>query len=494
MRLFNLKYSLFLSILFCTLSINAQDESYQKQTANVEAFFAAYNAQNYRAMKKTWGFLGKLIVSKNRMRKEFKPTFEKYGKATIDTIVFNSIYGCEVKLSMEKDPTKRHFMSFIFNDKAKFQGLGSGYPMLIYKEVRPIKTLDPIPFGDSITALIEKNYRKGSKPFNGVVAVLEKGEIVYHKEYGVAKMDSSEMINDSTVFELASVSKQFTAYAILMLVEEGKLSLEDSLRKFFPELPYSGITIHHLLTHSSGLPSYEDRLGKYWDHSKIAGNKDVIAMLAEHKPAVLFQPGERYSYCNTAFVLLASIIEESTQTTFQRAMDSMIFEPLGMQNTRVYNTRRTGELLNNYAFGYVYDSKTKSYILPDSSKDHRYVVYLDRISGDGTVNSNIHDLAIWEKELLHPTLLKPETQSLAFKNHTLNDGKKGNYGYGFFIMEGNGIERVLYHTGGWPGYHLMYLRLPDMERSILILNNTEYGRFSFLTDEIAVRITERSVD
>jgi len=482
---------LFFFLLFGSSMLFAQDKTYQQQTQNIEDFVAAFNAQDYRAMKKTWGFIGKVLVRKGMMRREYEPMYEKYGKAEIDTLVFSSVYGCTVKLNMEKDSSKRMFMDFIFNDKGKFQGLGLGYPLLVYKEVRPIKPIEPKRFGDSISALIESNYRKGSQPFNGVVAVLEKGEIVYQSSYGVAKMDSSLLMNDSCVFELASISKQFTAYAIMMLVEQGKLQLNDTLRKFFPELPYSGITIHNLLTHSSGLPSYEDRMGKSWDHTKIATNKDVIAMLAKEQPPVYFQPGERFDYCNTAFVLLASIIEQTTHISFQRAMDSLIFQPLDMKHTRVYNTRRAGEVIENYAYGYVYDYKSKSYILPDSSKNHQYVVYLDHISGDGTVNSTTQDLAIWEKELLHPKLLDPAIQAQVFVNYTLNSGKKGNYGYGFFIMEGDGIERVNYHTGGWPGYHLMYLRFPDLERSIIILTNNEYGRFSFLTDDIAVRISER---
>src|SRR5690606_36419727 len=117
--------------------------------------------------------------------------------------------------------------------------------------------------------------------FNGNVLVAERGEIIYQKSFGLADFDSNRPLNDSSVFELASVSKQFTAMGILLLEQKGMLSLQDSLRKFFPELPYSGITIHQMLTHISGLPDYMDVMDEKWDRIRIAGNADIVTLLAQ---------------------------------------------------------------------------------------------------------------------------------------------------------------------------------------------------------------------
>ena len=135
-------------------------------------------------------------------------------------------------------------------------------------------------------ALIDQ-YLKGQQQhfqFNGNVLLAENGEVIYQKSFGMANYYEQRPLNDSSVFELASVSKQFTATGILLLMEQGKLKLTDTLQKFFPELPYKHITLKHMLTHTSGLPAYEDLVDEKWDHNKIAFNGDVIKMLAKEKP------------------------------------------------------------------------------------------------------------------------------------------------------------------------------------------------------------------
>ena len=182
--------------------------------------------------------------------------------------------------------------------------------------------------------------------FNGNVLIAEKGKVIYQHSFGLADFDTDRPLNDSSVFELASVSKQFTATAILLLKDKGKLKLTDSLRQYFPELPYSNITIWHMLTHTSGLPDYFWELINSWDTSKIAFNKDMIALLAKKKLPAVFEPGKKWEYSNTAYAILASIVEKISGQTYKDYMAENIFQPLGMSHTRVYNTRRSLKTTN----------------------------------------------------------------------------------------------------------------------------------------------------
>lgn len=308
--------------------------------------------------------------------------------------------------------------------------------------------------------------------FNGNVLIAEKGKIVFQKSYGFANYDTKRLLNDSSVFELASVSKQFTAMSILLLMEKGKLKLTDSLRQYFPELPYSGITIRHMLTHTSGLPDYESKMNEKWDRSKIAFNKDMIAFLATEKIPVNFQPGTRWEYSNTAFALLATIVEKVSGQTFTQFLAENIFTPLGMLHSRIYNTRRSlKDTIANYAYGYAYDDSLKKYFLPDSLADLNFVFYLDGIQGDGVVNSTTADLLKWDRALKNHTLLSEAIQNEMLKGQELMDTiNKSFYGYGVMVGK-NEAGNFIAHSGGWPGYITFLTRYVDTDRTIIVLSN-----------------------
>lgn len=309
--------------------------------------------------------------------------------------------------------------------------------------------------------------------FNGNVLLAEQGKVIYKKSFGLADYNKALPLNDSSVFELASVTKQFTALAILQLHEKGKLQLTDTLRKFFPELPYSGITIHHMLTHTSGLPDYFPLVVDRWDHTHIAFNKDVIALLAKENPPLNFTPGSRWEYSNTAFMLLASIIEKVSGQTWKDYMALHVFEPLGMRHTRVYNTRRSGETIPNYAFGFVWSDSLQSYHLPDSLKEYQMVYYMDGIQGDGVVNSTTTDLLTWNNALKENKLVTKETMALMLKRHALVDTlRQAYYGYGI----GSGKDEVgafFSHNGGWPGYSTYLARYPATDLTVVVLSNNQ---------------------
>ncbi len=308
--------------------------------------------------------------------------------------------------------------------------------------------------------------------FNGNVLVAENGKIVFQKSYGYADFDTKRMLNDSSVFELASVSKQFTATAILLLKDKGKLKLTDSLRHYFPELPYSGISIYEMLTHTSGLPDYEEAMNKKWDRTKIAFNNDMIAFLAKEKLPVLFASGKKWIYSNSAYAILASIVEKVSGQSFSEFLAQNIFHPLQMNHTRIYNTRRSlKDTIANYAYGFEYNDSLKKYLMPDSVADLKFVIYLDGIQGDGVVNSTTADLLKWDRSLKSHTLLSEATQKEMLKEQAMIDTvKKSYYGFGVF-MEKTDLGYVISHSGGWPGYTTYLARNVDKDQTFIVLSN-----------------------
>lgn len=308
--------------------------------------------------------------------------------------------------------------------------------------------------------------------FNGNVLVAENGKIVFQKSYGYANFDNQRMLNDTSVFELASVSKQFTATGILLLKDKGKLKLTDSLRQYFPELPYSNITLWHMLTHTSGLPDYFWAMIEKWNKTKIAFNDDMIALLAKEKMPPQFEPGKKWEYSNTAYAILASIIEKVSGQTYSEFLSQNIFQPLGMKHTRIYNTRRSlKDTIANYAYGFEYNDSLKKYFLPDSVADLKFVIYMDGVQGDGTVNSTTGDLLKWDRAVKNHILLKEETQNEMLKGQALSDtANKTYYGYGVGISK-NDFGNIISHSGGWPGYSTFLARNTDKDQTYIILSN-----------------------
>ena len=312
--------------------------------------------------------------------------------------------------------------------------------------------------------------------FNGNAMVIKNGNVIYQQAFGYADYNAKRPLNDSSVFELASVSKQFTAMGIMICKEKGLLSYDDNIKKFFPGLPYDNITVRNLLTHTSGLPSYEDQFEKNWNHKKIAFNKDIIEMLQKLHDTLFFKPGTKWKYSNTGYAILASIIEKVSGMSYNDFLKKNIFDPLGMTHTFVYNSRRSnGKIPANYALGFVYSDSLKRYILPDSLPNYDYVYYLDGIVGDGCVNTTIADLFTWDQALYGNKLV-----SKASLNEMLSPLVQMNprdstsfYGFGVMVQPKTSNGKVISHTGGWPGYAANITRLVDSSETIIILSNNE---------------------
>ena len=311
-----------------------------------------------------------------------------------------------------------------------------------------------------------------AKKINGNFLIAEKGKVIFKKSFGIANEETKQPLNENSIFEIASVSKQFTAMAIMMLNEKGKLNLDDNISKFIPELAfYKGITIRHLLNHTSGLPDYMELFEKIFDKSKIATNKDVITIFAQRQPKVIFTPNSKHEYCNTGYALLASIIEKASGETYANFLQKTIFKPLKMNNTFVYKRRLAPKKIDNYAYGYVFSDSLKKYVLPDDFKETKYVILVDGVVGDGGVNSTVNDLLKWDRALYTSKLLSKKRMNEMFNVTILNDNTQINYGYGWVIENHAEFGKIVYHGGGWPGYATFFARHITDDKTIIILQN-----------------------
>lgn len=320
-----------------------------------------------------------------------------------------------------------------------------------------------------------------NKEFNGNVLIAEKGKIIYKNSFGLANETSKEKLNENSIFELASVSKQFTAFAIVILKEKGKLKYEDKIGDILPQLSfYKNISIRNLLNHTSGLPDYMKILDsllidKTWDNkTKIANNKDILDVYEKYKPSLLFEPNEKWEYSNTGYAILASIIEKVSGKSYAEFLKAEIFKPLKMNNTFVYTRRLKPQNIKNYAFGYVYSDSLKTKQLPDQIKGlDLYVYTLDGIVGDGTVNSTIDNLLKWDRNLYTNQLVSKNSIDEIFNNGTLNSGTNTKYGFGWFIDNNETFGKIVNHSGSWPGYISYIERHIDNDKTIILLQNND---------------------
>lgn len=316
------------------------------------------------------------------------------------------------------------------------------------------------------------NQIRANNLFNGNLLAAKNREIQYIGSFGSCHNPSgSNTIDQDTIFELASVSKQFTAYSALKTFKSGNENIDTDIRFYLPDLPYSGITTRNLLNHTSGLPDYFQLFDQHWDKSRIATNSNVLDLLAEFKPEILFLPNHNWQYCNTGYVLLATIIEKIAGSSFAQLFENEICKPLRLANTMIYNRRLNPKHFDNYAFGLVEDAKTSKFVLPDNIPEYNAVYYLDGIHGDGTVNSSVLDLLKWNTELLKPEILdKTIVEQMLTETQIINN-KSIEYGMGFYVTHDPNFGKIAYHGGSWPGYSTYNSLYLDKGISIISLCN-----------------------
>ena len=304
------------------------------------------------------------------------------------------------------------------------------------------------------------------------IAIIKDGKITKAAGYGFANLETKTPATADSVYQIGSVTKQFTATALLMLMEEGKIGLDDPLSKYLTDIPgtWKSITIRQLLNHTSGIKSYtsvkdfEKNLRKDFTHSELLA-------LVEKEP-LEFTPGTQWGYSNTGYFLLGLVIEKASGKPYATFMTERIFQPLGMTATRINDLHA---IVPNRATGY---SRT-----PEGFVNGEYTSPTQPYAA-GAIISTVTDLAKWDIALTNGKFLKADTWKAAWTPAKLTDGKTTEYGMGWQLDERKGHKRV-YHGGGIPGFLSFVLRLPNDKLSVIVLTNSDASDPSEIADRIA---------
>ena len=322
------------------------------------------------------------------------------------------------------------------------------------------------------------------KEFNGAILVAVDGKVHLINTYGFSDLARTKSLTLQSSFRLASVSKQFTAMAMMILKEQGKIQFDDPVQKYLNNFPYSDVTIRHLLTHTSGLPDYESLVLKfknkysslyffitgqsrenitykgepnhYKDSHDILSMKDVLDLVIQYQDKRKFMAGEKFKYSNTGYVLLAYLIEQVSGQTFESFLDKEIFEPLNMRNSSVWNLNTASGKLINRVEG------TNKNQLNDYT-------WLDGIAGDGAVFLSIEDFIQWDRSLANRTLVSDSTFLESISPFITTKGDTSYYGFGWALIE-NGT--IMDHTGGWVGALTYIYRNPDTGVLFVLLDSS----------------------
>ena len=327
---------------------------------------------------------------------------------------------------------------------------------------------------------IDKYFSRQHKrtQFYGNILFADHGDIIFEKAYGYKKRKKDPEITIDQTYQLASVTKVFTAVATLMLYEQGKINLNDAVKKYIPEFPYNdwNITIHHLLSHRSGLGKYThfcDNPKTVWEEKDCSiYNDDVIKIMAEIEPNLAKTPGKKFYYTNTNYILLASIIERVSGMKYRKFVQKYIFEPLEMNSTKVYYRDNEGELIK----------PVKGY---EANFRPALDIYLNGCEGDKGIYSNVHDMLKFDQALYDEKLIRKETLELAMLGYSKPNKWKSdmNYGYGFrMINHPKTKEKIVYHTGWWRGFRSYFVRRIKKQQTIVILTNVKRGQFLKVAD------------
>ncbi|MCE2995121.1 MAG: serine hydrolase domain-containing protein [Cyclobacteriaceae bacterium] len=311
--------------------------------------------------------------------------------------------------------------------------------------------------------------------FSGVLLIAQKGKPVYHKAFGYRNFETKIPIDTASIFELASVSKQFTAAIIMLLKEENLLTYDDPIEKYLADLPYKNITIRQLLNHTSGLPDYQAIMDEHWDKSKVANNNDILEYLKKYHPPAMFAPGEKYNYSNTGYVLLASIAEKASGKDFIQLCRDRIFTPLAMSSTNI-RTLAEKASIDNFALGHIFMEEKKRFVRADSFPSSNYTIWLGNRKGPGRISSTASDLLKWDQSLYTNQVLKQETLEEAFTPAKLNNDSLSYYGFGWEIKP-DGEGKIVLHSGDNPGYKTEIIRHLGENKTLIILCNNAHRKF-----------------
>lgn len=309
----------------------------------------------------------------------------------------------------------------------------------------------------------------GDERFNGMFLVAKNGKIIFEKYNGFANFQLDQKVSPNTPLHLASISKVATSIAILRLMDQKKILLDEDVRNFLPELPYEGISVRMLMNHRSGIPYYGYFTYETWDLGKNLKNKDVLLLLKKNKFPLNFPPNSHFAYCNTNYALLALIIEKVTGQPFPKAMQDLIFKPLEMTHTFILDKSKNKETIS------------QSY---SSGKIRQAFDYLDDVYGDKNMYSTVRDLLKMDIGTYSNAFLSQKAKKEMFKGYSYERSGTKNYGLGVRIVELDGKSPYFFHTGWWHGNTGCFATLRADTVSIIALSNV-YNRSVYRINRLA---------
>ncbi len=307
--------------------------------------------------------------------------------------------------------------------------------------------------------------------FNGGILIARKGQVVFERYHGTGHLPGTDTINENTPLHIASTSKTFTAMAVLKLMQEGKLSLDDEFGKYFPEFNYPGLTIRDLLNHRSGLPNYiyfMENLG--WNKLNYVTNADVLNYLVTRKAELenIGKPGVHFSYSNTNFALLALLVEKITGSPFPEHMKKTFFDPLQMKHTFVFTLADSERMKPSYDW--------KGRIMPMN--------FLDLVYGDKNIYTTPRDLLTWDRALAENLIFTRATLEQAYAPYSNEKPGIKNYGLGWRMDIYPDGRKIIFHNGWWHGSNCTFIRLLQDSATIIAIGN-KFSRSIYHTKILA---------
>lgn len=318
-----------------------------------------------------------------------------------------------------------------------------------------------------IHAFFRKNMEQGR--FNGTFLVAKNGHILYERYLGFSHLNPPEKMLVNSPLHVASVSKVATALAVLRLVDQQKIKLDEDIRTYLPEIPYEGVTVRMLLNHRSGIPYYGYFTFEKWDLGKTLHNEDILRLLQKHQFPLNFPPGKRFAYCNTNYALLAIIVERTSYLLFPDAMKSLVFDPLGMKNSFILSTEKQ---MKEVAPSYL------------SSRKQVAFDYLDAVYGDKNLYTTPRDLMRMDLATYSKDFLSDSLRKQMFRGYSYEKKGKANYGLGIRMKEEEGKDPYFFHTGWWHGSTSCYASLRSDTVCVIAISNV-YNRSVYRINRLA---------
>lgn len=376
----------------------------------------------------------------------------KFSRLLLVTCLIASLFSCSEKKKIKKSKEAHK--------------VGKIFAMQPYDEELPdINASKRKMVQDSLNYLYKKEF--ASNDFSGAVLVAQNGKILYEKYSGMSNFENKTSINANTPLHIASVSKVLTATAVLLMIDSKQLELDQKVKSLLPDFPYEDITVRMLLNHRSGLRNYsyfvEDKGA--WDSHKTLHNSDVISIMNNANVQLEFKPDTRFSYCNTNYAVLALIIEKVSKMDYRTAMKKLIFEPLGMTNTYVFDITKHADTAScSYKGNYI-----------------KYPLnHLDDIYGDKNIYSTARDLLKFDMATYSPTFLNKKLLKEVYKGYSYEARGKRNYGLGIRLLEWEDNKKMFYHNGWWHGNTSAYITLKKEKATLIALSNKYTRKAYFL--------------